>query len=737
MSTYSDASFIISSAGGYKEGDATPTLGKIYNLKPDGATYPYMTVTRATEGSRTNKDGDTEVVPVNTAVIDWISGVPYINVGETDVITVAMPTGVNRVLMETIDGSEEIYNYYPNITLPVGYIKSIIATTDTGYEYDLLYDYLYRIDTAGSDTISNDGGEDVLKVYQYLDSEGLLADTKLVYVAGSGMIQRVDGVLKYIRTAYDISSEDNDLDGSATASQQPRLVGGIAPNSKPAAANLNGESRYFTHLDISFADGDEWSITSCLSLFGDIIGNPSYLCGDITKTGTIFSIDKDGSGDIISFRSNSGNSIVSGITHRVFLGKKNVLTITSNSAKLITFFINGVSVYSATALTTDGVFNSLMRTRDTTTAHYTINGNINFYKIQSGALTAQQVADEADFIRNTLSIPEIESVEIGSQTWSTRNFEAVATPVGNVIANVTENGAVEKITNAADREFSSDTGFWSKTAGVTIDLGVCNIKSTAGENQYIVKTGLTTAGKWYEFTYDIKRNAGGSLAIESGTDIVLDSTVGDAKSKIYKAGGISFILKRYNICDIDIDNISIQELNWSNATEIYDAVYAATAGTSAEKEYAALKEAAMWCYYDNNPDNGAIYGKLYNWYAAKLLDLDMATAGFGWRVPTSTDFSTLTTTLGGASVAGGKMKMTGLDYWTTPNTGATNESGFTGLGSGWRGDDGSFIEIKYRSVFATIDNQAKALSYNSETLSGINYITNKLRGASIRLIKTT
>jgi uncharacterized protein (TIGR02145 family) len=95
-----------------------------------------------------------------------------------------------------------------------------------------------------------------------------------------------------------------------------------------------------------------------------------------------------------------------------------------------------------------------------------------------------------------------------------------------------------------------------------------------------------------------------------------------------------------------------------------------------------------WCYYNNDPAYGAIYGKLYNWYAvAGIHDNDPNThnkilAPEGWHIPTDAEWITLSTFLGGESVAGGKMKATGTSLWRSPNTGATNSSGFTGLPAG-------------------------------------------------------
>ena len=92
-----------------------------------------------------------------------------------------------------------------------------------------------------------------------------------------------------------------------------------------------------------------------------------------------------------------------------------------------------------------------------------------------------------------------------------------------------------------------------------------------------------------------------------------------------------------------------------------------------------------WCYYNNDPKNDAIYGKLYNWYAVSD---PRFLAPQGWHIPTDAEFTTLSTALGGVSVAGGKMKTTGTTRWTTPNTGATNESGFAGLPGGYRSSSG-------------------------------------------------
>ncbi|NQY30777.1 MAG: hypothetical protein HRT69_15065 [Flavobacteriaceae bacterium] len=60
-----------------------------------------------------------------------------------------------------------------------------------------------------------------------------------------------------------------------------------------------------------------------------------------------------------------------------------------------------------------------------------------------------------------------------------------------------------------------------------------------------------------------------------------------------------------------------------------------------------------WCYYENEPNNGAILGKLYNWYA---VNDDRGLAPLGWHIPSDDEWTELTDNLGGKEKAGIKMK---------------------------------------------------------------------------------
>jgi len=70
------------------------------------------------------------------------------------------------------------------------------------------------------------------------------------------------------------------------------------------------------------------------------------------------------------------------------------------------------------------------------------------------------------------------------------------------------------------------------------------------------------------------------------------------------------------------------------------------------------------------------YSDVYSWYA---VNDSRNIAPSGWHIPTDKEWYVLTTYLGGEDIAGGKLKEAGTLHWNSPNTGATNESGFTAL----------------------------------------------------------
>jgi len=138
-----------------------------------------------------------------------------------------------------------------------------------------------------------------------------------------------------------------------------------------------------------------------------------------------------------------------------------------------------------------------------------------------------------------------------------------------------------------------------------------------------------------------------------------------------------------------------------------------------------------WCYYNNDPANGAKYGKLYNWYA---VNDSRGLAPEGWHVPSDAEWTILTDYLG--SDAGTKMKSkTG---WNENGNG-TNSSGFSGLPGGTRNYNGTFYTIGYdgywwsSSETNTDDAWSRLLSYN---LGNVNRNASpKESGFSVRCLR--
>jgi uncharacterized protein (TIGR02145 family) len=152
--------------------------------------------------------------------------------------------------------------------------------------------------------------------------------------------------------------------------------------------------------------------------------------------------------------------------------------------------------------------------------------------------------------------------------------------------------------------------------------------------------------------------------------------------------------------------------------------------------------AGAWCYYENSTVNGTTYGKLYNWYA---VNDPRGLAPQGWHVSSNDEWTTLTTLLGGTSVAGSEIKETGTTHWAAPNTDATNSTNFTALPGGCRLEDGLYYFIGTSGIWWSFS-ESSALSSLPRALKswdagiydaeGENAIaTLKTQGYSVRCVK--
>ncbi len=127
--------------------------------------------------------------------------------------------------------------------------------------------------------------------------------------------------------------------------------------------------------------------------------------------------------------------------------------------------------------------------------------------------------------------------------------------------------------------------------------------------------------------------------------------------------------------------------------------------TDAEWVDAGNKQEGAWCYYDNDPENGAIYGKLYNWYA---VNDPRGLAPEGWHVPTDDEWKELEMCLGMSQAEADNQGYRGTDQgsqlagrselWTggsLENNAAFGTSGFSALPGCYRKKSGAFYNIGY------------------------------------------
>jgi uncharacterized protein (TIGR02145 family) len=140
--------------------------------------------------------------------------------------------------------------------------------------------------------------------------------------------------------------------------------------------------------------------------------------------------------------------------------------------------------------------------------------------------------------------------------------------------------------------------------------------------------------------------------------------------------------------------------------------------------------------YGNNAINLTTFGYLYNWFAT--VD-PRGLCPKGWRLPMDSDWDDLTDYLGGESEAQNKMKVVGTTYWESPNFGATNESGFTGLPGGFRSYSGNFFSVYKYSAWWTSSEIGFNTASSRALINNTHYIhfnTNdyKKDGLSVRCV---
>lgn len=156
-----------------------------------------------------------------------------------------------------------------------------------------------------------------------------------------------------------------------------------------------------------------------------------------------------------------------------------------------------------------------------------------------------------------------------------------------------------------------------------------------------------------------------------------------------------------------------------------------------------------WFVHNNDMNFKYIYGLLYSWAAVMkgAASSNSSPSGVqgicptGWHMPSKSEWEILDSYLGGNFAAGGKMKEAGTIYWLSPNQGATNSSGFTGLPGGNRLDAGTFSNFSVGGYWwsTTVPDYNITLAYDFYLFNTdqnlTSYGNNRPIGFSARCIK--
>ncbi len=295
----------------------------------------------------------------------------------------------------------------------------------------------------------------------------------------------------------------------------------------------------------------------------------------------------------------------------------------------------------------------------------------------------------------------------------------LTTSVTNITATTATSGG--NVTSDGGASVTARGVVWSTSANPTIEQNQGMTNDGEGTGEFVSSlTGLSAST-----TYFLRAYATNSAGTAYGDELSF-TTISSFPC------GSSFIDQRdgktYTTVQIGTQCWMKQNLNIGTRIN----------GTSNQTNNGTIEK-----YCNNNTElKCTTYGGLYQWNEIMGYTTTPGVQGIcpdGWHLPTDAEWTALTTYLGGEGVAGGKMKETGTTHWNSPNTGATNSSGFTGLPGGYRGLYGAFTNIGdygyfwSSSEYSTPDAWNRFLGYYSAWVYRGYY--NKGNGYSVRCLR--
>ncbi len=320
------------------------------------------------------------------------------------------------------------------------------------------------------------------------------------------------------------------------------------------------------------------------------------------------------------------------------------------------------------------------------------------------------------------------TVIIGSQEWMVENLRTTKYADNSFMPNITSNSVPLAVTGWTNTNWDT---FTSTGLNITSAIEPSGTFSQGIANTEFIP--MQVGDKFY-ISYNLKTNSGARPAIK----LILEGYGETHNQSMVEGQYIS------TLTISDAGNYCVRLKSDETSGTNCSVNMCIITGTTFNLGW---KEAVIggYCNYDNSTVTGATYGYLYNWYT---VNNSRGLAYFtrngiqesGWRIPTNTDCNTLSTYLGGDTVTGGKLKEVGTTHWTSPNNGATNEYGFTGIPSGYRNQsDGSFGGVGTLFYFWTtstvLANTGVSRSMSNTVANFSTYNNSQGAGFAVRCVR--
>ena len=233
------------------------------------------------------------------------------------------------------------------------------------------------------------------------------------------------------------------------------------------------------------------------------------------------------------------------------------------------------------------------------------------------------------------------------------------------------------------RDYSTQNIKSSGVTGLTATLSSGKFTNGNGTVTYIIE-GIPSASG----TASFEVNVGGKTCTLTLTVNSFEPTVLDIDGNVYKTliiGNQVWMAENLKVSQYN-DRTPITDGNsstvWKNNTT------------------------GAWAYYNRDASNNTKYGKLYNWYAVSpTTNGNKNVCPTGWHVPTDAEWTGLIDYLGGATVAGAKLKEVAPSSWVDAYlcgcqyVSNTNTSLFTALPGGTINTLGDSYFIRYTGIW--------------------------------------